>query len=124
MFKQRSKLLFITAILSAAYAIYLIVYVYQANGSSGDSAEQIGIAIGTVLLLPHIVTVGIGTVFYWLGFGLKVTWGILVGAILFSVATLFMPIYFMFTVPILIFGFIAFANQRKILNGESPDKSN
>ncbi len=121
MFKERSKLLFVTAILALAYAIYLIVYVSNANGSAGDTAEQVGTAIGTALLLPHIVMVSLGAIFSWLGFGLKACWAILVGAILFCVATLFMPLYFMFTVPLLVLGFIAFSKQKKINANSSAE---
>lgn len=114
MFKNRSKLLFVTSILAIAYAIYLIVYVAKANASASDSTEQVGSAIATALLIPHMLTMGLGAIFSWLGFFLKANWGALVAAILFCVGLACMPIYFMFAVPLLILEFISYAKQKKI----------
>lgn len=83
MFKGRSKLLFITAIASLAYAIYMISYIYGANAETKDAAEQLGTAIASALIMPHLIMMSLGAIFSWLGFFLKATWGALVGAILF-----------------------------------------
>ncbi|MDE6150221.1 MAG: hypothetical protein K2F81_09080 [Ruminococcus sp.] len=114
MFKQRSKMLFVTSVLSLAYAIYIISYVVKANSDAADAAEKVGSALATAMLTPHMVMMILGAIFCWLGFFLKANWGALVGAILFCVGLVFMPIYFMFSVPLLIFGFISFSNQKKI----------
>lgn len=114
MFKRRSKLLFVTAILALAYGIYIISYVVNANATAGDSAEKVGSALATALLTPHMVVMVLGAIFCWLGFFLKANWGALVGAILFCVGLLFMPLYFMFSVPLLILAFISYSKQKKI----------
>lgn len=114
MFKGRSKLLFITAIASLAYAIYMISYIYGANTETKDAAEQLGTAIASALIMPHLIMMSLGAIFSWLGFFLKAAWGALVGAILFCVGLCCMPIYFMFSVPLLILGFISFSKQKKI----------
>lgn len=113
MFEKRSKVLFACALLATAYAIYLIVY-FGGSMSSDSDADAISGAIATALVTPHMVVMAIGAVFCWIGFFLRKNWGALVGAILFCVGlVLFIP-YFMFSIPLIILGFIGFAKQRKI----------
>lgn len=115
MFKTRSKVLCVTAVLSTLYAIYLMVYIMGA-GAGSDTAEQIGTAIGIAIMMPHLILMGLGAIFTCVGFGLAKSWGALVGAILFSVGLLLMPLYFMFTVPLIVLGFVGFSNQKKSKN--------
>jgi hypothetical protein len=103
---KRSVILLITAILSTAYFIYLIVYFGGAvGGSTGD--VQLGAAIATALVMPHMIVVVLGAIFCWLGYFLRKKAFALVGAILFCVALALFFMYFMFTVPLIILGFIA-----------------
>lgn len=112
--RKRSIMLTIATILSTAYAIYLFVYFIGGTATATDSAEMIGGAIATALVIPHAVMFLIGAIFSWVGLLFKKTWGALVAAILYSVGTLFFLAYFMFGVPLLIFGFIGYANQKKL----------
>lgn len=111
--KSRSKLLFLVTALSTIYAVYLLSYTFGTTASS-EGAEAVGAAIGTALLMPHMFMFLIGAIFGWLGVFLKKNWAALVAAILYSVGTLLFPMYFMFGVPLLILGFIGYANQKKI----------
>ena len=114
MFKSRSKILLISVILATAYSIYLVCYFTNAMSQSSSTTEAAGSAIATTLVTPHMIVMGIGVVFAWLGFFIKANWAALVAAILYTVsAALFLP-YFMFSVPILILGFVGYAMQRKI----------
>lgn len=114
MFKNRSKVLFICAILATAYVIYLICY-FGGSMTSSDSAEAIGGAIATALVTPHMVVIGTGAVFSWLGFFLRKSWGALVGAILYCVGALLFMLYAMFCIPLIILGFIGYAKQKKLI---------
>jgi hypothetical protein len=110
---KRSILLLITSILSTAYFIYLITYFGGAIGSTTGS-EQAGAALATALVLPHMILIAVGALFSWLGFFIRMKGFALVGAISFTVAlVVFLP-YFMFSAPLLILGFISFANQNKL----------
>ncbi len=111
--KKRSIWLLVATILASLYSIYLICY-FSGTVANTDGAEQVGSAIATALVTPHMIMFLVGAVFGWIGFFLKVTWGALVAAILYSVGTLFFLVYAMFGVPILVFGFIGFAMQKKI----------
>lgn len=111
--KNRSKALLIANILSTAYVIYLFCY-FVGGTASSNAGEALGFAIASTLVAPHAILFLIGAVFGWLGLLLRKGWGALVGAILYSVGTLFFLAYFMFGVPIIVLGFIGFANQRRI----------
>ena len=81
MFKNRSKVLFITAILATLYVVYLMSYFGSSIGDL-NSAEELSGAIATALVTPHLIVMGLGAIFSWLGFFLKKSWGALVGVIL------------------------------------------
>lgn len=114
MFKNRSKVLFVCAILATIYSLYLIIY-FGSTMTSSDSAEALGGAIATALVTPHMVLMSLGAIFSWIGFFLRNSWGALVGAILYCVAALVFMMYAMFCIPMIVLGFLGFANQRKIL---------
>lgn len=113
MFEKRSKVLFVCGILAAIYVIYLIVY-FAGSTTSDDATEAIGGAIATAIVMPHMIVMAVGAIFTWVGFCLKKNWGALVGAILYCVGLVLFPLYFMFALPLIILGFIGFANQRKL----------
>ena len=111
--KKRSIALAIATICATAYAIYLFVY-FVGGVANAEGAEAIGGAIATALVTPHALMFLIGAVFGWLGLLLKKTWAALTAAILYAVGTVLFLAYAMFGVPILIFGFVGYANQKKI----------
>ncbi|MFA6809217.1 MAG: hypothetical protein WCR27_09530 [Eubacteriales bacterium] len=113
MFKNRSKVLFICAILGTIYTVYLIVYF---AGTMGDlnSTDELGGALATALVMPHMVAMALGTIFSWLGFFLKKSWAALVGAILYCVAAVVFIMYAMFCIPMIVLGFIGFVKQKKM----------
>ncbi len=115
MFNKRSKALFVGALLSTAYVLYLIFYFGSAMSAS-DSAEALGGAIATALVTPHIIIVALCTIFYWIGFLARKPWGALVGAILYCIGSLLFMLYIIFCIPMIVLGFVGFAKQRKIIN--------
>ena len=54
MFKERSKVLFVAALLATIYVIYLICY-FGGSMISSDSAEVVGGMIATAVVTPHMV---------------------------------------------------------------------
>ena len=114
MFKERSKVLFVCALLATAYLVYLIVYF---GGSMGDlsSDEEIAGALATALVTPHMILIGVGAIFSWLGFFLKRAWGALVGAILYCVSALIFIMYAPFCVPLIVLGFIGYSKQKSLI---------
>lgn len=113
MFKKRSKVLFICAMIATIYVVYLINYFGNAIGDL-NSGEEISGALATALVTPHIVMIGIGTIFSWLGFCLRKSWAALVGAILYCVGALLFIMYIMFCIPLIILGFVGYSKQKKL----------
>ena len=83
--------------------------------TSSDSTEAIGGALATALVTPHMVVVGLGAIFSWLGFILRKPWGALVGAILYCVGALVFIVYAMFCIPLIILGFVGYSKQKKLI---------
>ena len=111
--RKRSVMLSIATILSTAYAVYLLVY-FVGGTASASGTEALGGAIATALVMPHMILFLTGAVFGWIGVLAKKSWSALVAAILYSAGTLFFLVYAMFGIPLLILGFIGYANQKKI----------
>ncbi len=111
--KKRSVMLIVATLLATAYAVYLFVYFLGATASA-DGAEALGGAIATALVTPHAIMFLIGAIFGWIGVLFRKAWAALVGAILYSVGAVLFFAYFMFSVPLLILGFIGYSKQRKI----------
>ena len=111
--RKRSLMLFIVTVLSTAYTVYLLCY-FVGGTASASGTDALSGAIATALVTPHMVMFLIGAIFGWLGLLLKKSWAALVAAILYSVGSLLFLAYIMFGAPILILGFIGYANQKKI----------
>ena len=109
--KKRSKLALISWVLSLLYLIYLISHFLGGVGST-TGAEQVGAAIATALIFPHMLAVGIGLLFNMLGYFLHNRIFVLVGAILYSVSILLFMMYFMFVIVQMILSYIAFAKMK------------
>ena len=110
---MRSKILFVASTLATLYTVYLISY-FVGGTLNADGSEAVSGAIATALVTPHMIVFLIGAVFGWIGFIAKKSWAALVAAILYSVGTLIFLVYAMFGIPILIFGFIGYSNQKKL----------
>lgn len=111
--KKMSKLLLISLIIGVAYLIYSFNYWGGAINTTTETAEQIGAGIATVLVLPHIVFTALAVLFNALGLFMKKRGFALVGAILYTVALVLFPMYFMFVIVEMIFSYIAFAKMKK-----------
>ncbi len=109
---MKNKLLLISFVLGMAYSIYLFAYFTGAIGSS-EGSEQIGAALATAIIMPHMIVTVLATIFNGLGCFLNKRGFALVGAILYVIAMVLMPIYFMFVIIQMILSFIGFAKMRK-----------
>ncbi|GAA0674006.1 MULTISPECIES: hypothetical protein [Clostridium] len=119
---KHSKALLISAILGALYSIYLICYFTGAIGGS-EGAEQVGAAMATALVTPHMVLVVLATIFNWVGYFTNKRGFALTGGILYSVSGVMFLIYIMFVIPSIVLSFVGYANLKKI-NNESDKVSN
>lgn len=109
--KKLNKLLLISFILGALYAVYSISY-WSGSMSSSDSAEALGGAIALTLVMPHLICSILGSVFNGIALFLNKRWSALVGAICYTVAMAAFPIYFFFVIVQAILSYIAFAKMK------------
>lgn len=109
--RKKNKLALISWILSLLYLIYLITYFGGGLGSS-SGVDQVGAALATALVFPHMLALGIGLIFNMLGYFLDKRAFVLVGAILYSVSILLFMVYFMFVLVQMVLSYIAFAKMK------------
>ncbi len=111
--KKISKLALISFIIGLVYVIYACVHFFGAS-SSTSGAEQAGAVIATAIVMPHIIASGIAVIFNGLGTFMQKRVFVLVGAILYAVAIVLFPMYFMFVVIEMVLSFIAYAKMKKV----------
>lgn len=119
-FKKRSKILFISACIGLFYLIYLISHFYV-GVTTTDGAEQVGAAIATALVTPHMILIGVAVIFNWLGVFLKKNWMAMVSGILYGVGGVMFIIYIWFVIPMIVLSFVGFAKQKKLNNEDEED---
>ena len=112
--KKRSVILLIACIIATAVYIYLFTYM---GGSidkldSMSSTEQLGTEIAMSIASPSLIVAGIGTILAWIGWLFKIRGFALAAGILFAVAMILLPSWFMFHILQMILCFVAFAKMK------------
>lgn len=113
--KQKiSKLLLISFVIGAAYLLYSLWY-WVAGGaeSATDTAEEVGSFIATALVTPHLIATACAVLFNALGCFMRKRSFALTGAILYTVAVILFPMYFMFVAIEAILSYIGYAKMKK-----------
>lgn len=114
MFKNRSKILFISGILGAAYTIYLISYFSGGISGAKDTAEGIGASIATALVTPHMILVAVAAIFNWVAFFTNKVWAAITAGILYTVGGIVFILYILFVVPMIVLSFVGAAKVKKM----------
>lgn len=97
--KQKlSKCLLISFILGVLYLIYSATYWSGTAGSGANTAEQVGSGLATIIVMPHLIFTALAVIFNGLGLFMKKRGFALTGAILYTVALVLFPVYFMFVI--------------------------
>ena len=117
--KKLNICLLISFIIGVAYLIYSIVY--WSGVGDAEGSEAMGGAIALALVTPHLVCAGVAVIFNGLGLFLKKSAFALVGGILYAVAMVLFPVYFMFVIIEMILSFVGFAQLRKAANAEGAE---
>ena len=106
-------LMLISALIGTAYLVYLISYFTGGVSNATEDAEAIGSALATVLVTPHMIFVGIAALMSWLALFCKISGFALAAGIVYLVAIIVFPMYFMFVIIEAILSFIGYARMRK-----------
>ncbi len=109
---KKSKLLLASAILGSLYLIYLISH-FAGSMATSDETEAVGGAIAIAIVAPHMICVGLSTLFNWTGWALNARWAALVSGILYAVSIVLMVFYAPFVILQMIFSFVAFSKMKR-----------
>ena len=108
-----SIFLLISFIVGALYMVYSLFYWTGAVGSQDSIWEQIGAGIATALVVPHLICTAVAVLFNGLGLFLRRKGFALTGAILYTVAVVLFPVYFMFVTIEAVLSYVGFAKMPK-----------
>lgn len=111
--KKRRILLAVSLIIGILYVIYSINYWSGVNTGSFSDAEEIGAGIAAMLVMPSLVMTSLAVIFNALGLFMYGRPFTLVAAILYTVALVLFPVYFMFVITEMVFCYIAFARMNR-----------
>lgn len=106
--EKRNACIIISLILTIAYLAYSVYYWRYVAADVGDLAGKLGFDIAHAAVMPHLVAVAIAFIFNWIGIIVSNRWFILVAAIMYSVAMILFPVYFMFVLLQVILSFVGF----------------
>lgn len=121
---KKSKCLLISWILGVLYVLYLIGYIVNTNASMTETAEAIGAGIATVIIMPHLICTVLAVIFNVLGWAMNKRGFALTGAILYTVALVLMPLYFMFVIIQMILSYVGFAKLKTIIADNTSQTAN
>ena len=121
---KKSKCLLISWILGVLYVLYLIGYIVNTNASLTETAEAIGAGIATVIIMPHLICTVLAVIFNILGWAMNKRGFALTGAILYTVALVLMPLYFMFVIIQMILSYVGFAKLKTIIADNTAQTAN
>ena len=121
---KKSKCLLISWILGVLYVLYLIGYIVNTNASMTETAEAIGAGIATVIIMPHLICTVLAVIFNVLGWAMNKRGFALTGAILYTVALVLMPLYFMFVIIQMILSYVGFAKLKTIMAANADQMAN
>ena len=103
----------ISFIIGILYLIYSFFYWTDLSASSSDVFEAVGNGLAFAVVLPHLIATAVAVLLNALGCFMKHSGIVLAGAILYCVALLLMPIYFMFVVIEIVLSFVAYARMSR-----------
>ena len=116
MFKSKNICLIISVIIAIIWMIVGISAMCDVSSSleSGNTGEEIGIAIGMALLMPYLIVASIGTILHLIG-GCTYKRGLVLAGLICECASLLLGITWGFGyIVAIIFGFIGYSQMKKI----------
>ena len=116
--------LYLIGYIGVLYALYLIGYIVNTNAFMTETAEAIGAGITTVIIMPHLICTVLAVTFNILGWAMNKRGFALTGAILYTVALVLMPLYFMFVMIQMILSYVGFAKLKTITAANADQTAN
>jgi hypothetical protein len=113
---KKNNLLLVSWILTVFYFLMLNASLSKIGTQSADAASIIALGLVSVLVFPHLILVFLGGLFNILGWALNKKGFALTGAILYSVAMVFMIPLFYFLIIQTVLSYVGYATM------DIPDK--
>jgi hypothetical protein len=120
---RRSKVVLVFALLSAVYTVVVSVVWSRAQSVLTElfmtdpflaGLGTVAGGVASIVLLPHFISTVFGSILAVVGFLTRNDGFVLAAAILFSVAVAMFFLSGLILVPVVIMGFIGYANQRRL----------
>ena len=120
---RRSKVVLVFALLSIIYTVVLSVLWSSAQSTLTELFETdpwlaglgtVASGVASIVLLPHFISVVFGSILAVVGFISRNDGFVLAAATLFSVAVAMFFLSGLVLLPVVILGFIGYANQRRL----------
>lgn len=118
MFKNRSKVVFTSMVLGAAYLIYVVTYFWGINQNTADSVEAIGSGVATALVMPHMILLLLAVLFNIIAFFGNKKWACITGLVLYCVSAAVFILYAMFEIPMIILSAVGISKIKKIIESQ------
>jgi len=123
MSSRRSKAVFFFALVGLIYTVVLAVLWTSAQSALTELFETdpwlagfgtVASGVASIVLLPHFISAVIASVLGVIGFFARNEGFVLAAAILFSVALAMFFLSALVLLPVVVLGFVGYANQRRI----------
>ena len=114
MFANKSKILFISSLLGLAYTAFLSVHFFSGVGNAETEIELMAGIFTLAFMIPHIISVALGTLLCILAFFLNARWLAITAGISFVVAAVLFMLYGLFVLPMIVLCFVGAAMAGKI----------
>lgn len=112
--KRYSVWLLISWLIGLAYLVYAIITTTGVVAQQTTQAGLLGASIGMSLIAPHLAAMALAVVFTIIGWMTNIKGLALTGAILYALAIVFFPAYFLFVIAEMALAFIGFARMKSV----------
>ena len=116
---KKSKITLVGALLALLWMVFCVSAVgdFISDVPSGNDAsavgQQVGTAIGLVIMLPYFIVAWIGVIFYWVGWLVNKSGFVLTAAILLCVSLVLGITYGFGLIPSIVLAFIGYSKIKK-----------
>lgn len=110
---RRSIFVLLAVIVAVLVLIYLNGYMRDSINNAEDGFAGLGVAIAISASQPFMIALGLGAVFGAVGWLFVLRWAALVAGILFAVAMILLPAWFVFALIPTVLAFIGYARMKR-----------
>lgn len=110
---RRSIFVLLAVIVAVLVLIYINGYMRDFINNAEDGFAGLGVAIAISASQPFMIAMGLGAVFGAVGWLFVLRWAALVAGILFAVAMVLLPAWFVFALIPAVLAFIGYARMKR-----------